>query len=248
MPYFEVRSILCLDPVDPFMGNILILDDKTKKAPIQLVLLPVLVFFFHVWVRFRFVYHYWGNARFEEFIFPDPSGMSIDRFISRRVREWLVHNTEFPPERRLHFLRSLCISSFSLETGADVSKLSDLATCMRHTLATANQYYNQSKNWIESKNGQVSFHSTFSAGNPALRFFKGLEDGIKVELPEPHGDFLVRLEAILGNEEPEAMQEAMPLAVPQGPPEESESDDEDDAAVLAAEVPPEEMWAEFFDD
>ncbi len=57
---------------------------------------------------------------------------------------------------RLIYNHRLCIAAFSLASNCSIELLTNLATLMRHTLATANKYYNHSLLWAQARSANIA--------------------------------------------------------------------------------------------
>ena len=220
------------DILYPTSFIILVLDDKSKEVSQTMILVPAVSLLLSLWLICRFDRRLWGHDT-SSFVFGHNVHRGIDRLISKTVLQFLVADLEYPPKVKLHKIRSMCIASVCIATNGDLGELTNLATAMRHTLATANRYYNHWLKWTQARASYVTFHRLFSQGPwNAAEHFKYVDI---VHPPTVDMDYLTTMHATLSESEISPAKQSNITMLPEvGLPadqahEEPEEDSEEDA-------------------
>ena len=163
-------------PQYPISFYIIILDDKSKEVPQKLPLVQAVSMLLFLWLICRFDRRLWGHDK-SFFVFGHNSNQGIDRLLSKTVKEFLVSYLAYPADLALHKVRGMCIASVCSATNGDLVVLTNVASAMRHTLATANQYYNHWLKWTQAHAANAVFHDIFSSSepNPSMIHFEPVQ-------------------------------------------------------------------------
>jgi hypothetical protein len=128
-------------------AEVIILSDKNRatSAPSTITLFPIIAALLRLWLTIRFELQLWNDSK-NTFIFtaPKPQGYDVPMAdMSRLLRAWLVEFLGMPgnDEFTLHDIRKMTIADYSARVGTEKTQLLALSTSMRHSLATADRYY-----------------------------------------------------------------------------------------------------------